>query len=56
MVEDVREVAELDLNPLMILPEGKGAVVVDARIRFAEGIQPALLSGKEGPSSRPQIN
>lgn len=37
MVEDIPEVEELDLNPLMVLPEGKGAVVVDARIRFARG-------------------
>lgn len=37
MVEEIPQVAELDLNPLMVLPEGKGAVVVDARIRFAEG-------------------
>lgn len=36
MVEDFPEVAELDLNPLMVLRSGKGAVVVDSRIRVAE--------------------
>lgn len=36
LVEDIPEVAELDLNPVMVLLEGKGAVVVDARIRVSE--------------------
>jgi len=36
LVEDIPEVAELDLNPVMVLREGKGAVVVDARVRVAE--------------------
>jgi acetyl coenzyme A synthetase (ADP forming)-like protein len=31
--EDLHEVIELDLNPLMVLPDGKGAFVVDARVR-----------------------
>jgi acetyl coenzyme A synthetase (ADP forming)-like protein len=35
MVEEIPEVAELDLNPLMVLQQGKGAVVVDARVRVA---------------------
>ena len=42
MVEEIPEVAELDLNPLMVLREGKGTVVVDARIRVAERSSPAL--------------
>ncbi len=29
------EIAELDLNPLMVLPAGQGAVAVDCRIRVA---------------------
>ncbi|HYB76035.1 MAG TPA: acetate--CoA ligase family protein, partial [Nitrososphaerales archaeon] len=33
MVEVTPEVAELDLNPLMVLQEGKGAIVVDSRLR-----------------------
>jgi acetyl coenzyme A synthetase (ADP forming)-like protein len=36
LVEDIPEVAELDLNPVMVLLEGRGAVVVDARVRVAE--------------------
>ncbi|MBI4286598.1 MAG: GNAT family N-acetyltransferase [Chloroflexi bacterium] len=35
MVEDLPQLAELDLNPVMALEEGKGYVVVDARIRVA---------------------
>jgi len=38
---DLREIAELDLNPLMALPTGHGAVVVDARIRLAVRAQSA---------------
>lgn len=33
MVEDTPEVVELDLNPLIVLQDGKGAIAVDARIR-----------------------
>jgi acyl-CoA synthetase (NDP forming) len=36
LVEEIPEVAELDLNPLMVLQDGRGAVVVDARIRVAD--------------------
>lgn len=36
MVEEIPEVAELDLNPLMVLQDGKGTMVVDARIRVSE--------------------
>jgi len=39
MVEVIPEVAELDLNPLMVLQDGKGAIVVDSRLRVAGGIQ-----------------
>ena len=37
---DLPEIAELDLNPLMALAEGRGAVVVDARMRIAAPINP----------------
>ncbi len=33
LAEEVREVVELDLNPVMVLPAGKGCRVVDARVR-----------------------
>lgn len=42
MVEEIPEVAELDLNPLMVLRDGEGTVVVDARIRVAERSSPTL--------------
>ncbi len=42
MVEEIPEVAELDLNPLMVLQEGEGTVVVDARIHVVERSSPTL--------------
>lgn len=36
LVEDIHEIAELDLNPAIVLPEGQGVSIVDARIRVAE--------------------
>jgi acyl-CoA synthetase (NDP forming) len=35
LVELVPELQELDLNPVKVLPPGRGAVVVDARMRVA---------------------
>ena len=35
LVEEVPDVAELDLNPVMALPPGRGCKIVDARIRLA---------------------
>jgi acetyl coenzyme A synthetase (ADP forming)-like protein len=32
MVTDLPEIAELDINPLFVYPEGKGIIAVDARI------------------------
>jgi acyl-CoA synthetase (NDP forming) len=32
MIEEVPEIAEMDLNPVKVLPPGKGCVVVDTRI------------------------
>lgn len=32
LVEDVPEIAEMDLNPIKVLPPGEGCVTVDARI------------------------
>jgi acetyltransferase len=34
LVEDIREVVEVDLNPVMAMPEGEGYFVVDAKIRL----------------------
>jgi acyl-CoA synthetase (NDP forming) len=33
LVEEISEICELDLNPIMALPPGEGCKVVDARIR-----------------------
>ncbi|HYT53146.1 MAG TPA: GNAT family N-acetyltransferase [Verrucomicrobiae bacterium] len=35
LVEEVPEIAELDLNPVIALPPGRGCQIVDARIRIA---------------------
>ena len=34
LVEDHPDIAELDCNPVAVLPQGNGAVVVDARVRL----------------------
>ena len=47
LVEDIREVSDLDMNPLIVPPEGEGICVVDARIHVVE-TKPALpLSAKK---------
>jgi acyl-CoA synthetase (NDP forming) len=35
LVEEIPEIRELDLNPIIALPPGKGCRIVDARIRVA---------------------
>jgi acetate---CoA ligase (ADP-forming) len=35
LVEEVPEISELDLNPVIAQPPGQGCVIIDARIRFA---------------------
>ena len=34
MVEDLPEIAELDLNPVFVLPDGQGVVAVDVRMKL----------------------
>ena len=46
LVEDLPEVDELDLNPIMVLEQGKGALVVDARIHVAEAAPRRLIGTK----------
>jgi acetyl coenzyme A synthetase (ADP forming)-like protein len=47
LVEDIHEIAELDLNPVIVLPEGQGASIVDARIRVAEALPPLPFGAKK---------
>ena len=35
LIDIVPEVTELDLNPVKVLAPGKGAIVIDARMRVA---------------------
>ena len=37
LVEELPELAELDLNPVKALEPGKGCVILDARIRVEAG-------------------
>jgi acetyltransferase len=46
LVDDIPEIGELDLNPVIVLAEGKGVSVVDARIRVAEAV-PSLPFGSK---------
>ncbi len=36
LVEEVPDISELDLNPVIVLPPGRGCQIVDARIRVVE--------------------
>jgi len=33
LAEDIPELSELDLNPVIVLPAGRGCAIVDARIK-----------------------
>jgi acyl-CoA synthetase (NDP forming) len=45
LAEDVPEVIELDLNPVLVLPAGRGCHVVDVRIRVGPSAQPTPQAG-----------
>ena len=47
LVEDIHEVGELDLNPVIVLPEGQGVSLVDARVRVAEALPPLPFGAKK---------
>jgi len=36
LIEDVPEIAELDFNPVKVMPQGQGYIIVDARILVTE--------------------
>jgi acetyltransferase len=44
LVEDIPEILELDLNPVIVHPEGEGASVVDSRVRVGKA-RPELPFG-----------
>ncbi len=44
LAEEVPEIAELDLNPVIALPPGNGCRIVDARIKVSEGRRVALAA------------
>ncbi len=50
LVEAVPEIAEMDLNPVKVLPPGDGVRIVDARIRVRPVAGPWLPSRKDLPS------
>jgi acetyl coenzyme A synthetase (ADP forming)-like protein len=47
LVEDIHEIGELDLNPVIVLPEGQGVSIVDARIRVDEALPPLPFGAKK---------
>jgi len=46
LVEAHPEVAEMDCNPVMVLPRGQGVVVVDARVRVEVAPPPLPLAAR----------
>jgi acyl-CoA synthetase (NDP forming) len=46
MTSDLRAIIELDLNPVMVMPEGKGAFVVDSRVRVGPAPPEVPLGAK----------
>jgi acyl-CoA synthetase (NDP forming) len=49
MVEDLPQLSELDLNPVMVLPDGEGGVALDARRRIAEPAPTAPRGSRRRP-------
>jgi acetyl coenzyme A synthetase (ADP forming)-like protein len=47
LVDDIHEIGELDLNPVIVLPEGQGVSLVDARVRVAEALPPLPFGAKK---------
>jgi hypothetical protein len=42
LVEAIPEISEIDLNPIVVLPEGHGCKIADARIRVEPPRRPAI--------------
>jgi acyl-CoA synthetase (NDP forming) len=47
LVDDIHEIGELDLNPVIVLPEGQGVRLVDVRVRVAETPPPLPFGAKK---------
>jgi acyl-CoA synthetase (NDP forming) len=47
LVDDVHEIGELDLNPVIVLPEEQGVHLVDIRVRVAETPPPLPFGAKK---------
>jgi acetate---CoA ligase (ADP-forming) len=47
LVEDIHEIGELDLNPVIVSPEEQGVSLVDARVRVAEALPPLPFGAKK---------
>ena len=52
MIDELPEIAEMDLNPVKVLPPGQGLRVVDLRIRVRPVPQRWLPSRKDIPAAR----
>jgi acetyl coenzyme A synthetase (ADP forming)-like protein len=52
LIEDLPEVAEMDLNPVKVLPPGEGVRVVDLRIRIRPVEKHWLPSRKDIPAAK----
>ena len=52
MIDELPEIAEMDLNPVKVLPPGEGLVVVDLRMRVRPVPQHWLPSRKDIPAAR----
>ncbi|HIC95831.1 TPA: CoA-binding protein, partial [Candidatus Bipolaricaulota bacterium] len=46
LVTEVSEISELDINPLRVMPEGKGCLVLDARMTITLGNESAERKGR----------
>jgi acetyltransferase len=49
LVEDVGQLAELDLNPVRVLPDGEGCIVLDARMRMTSPLPPTPRGARLQP-------
>jgi acetyl coenzyme A synthetase (ADP forming)-like protein len=49
LVEDIGQLAELDLNPVRVLPDGEGCIVLDARMRMMKPEPPTPRGARLRP-------